>query len=120
MARAPLGLARTLRLGRPADFDAVRRGGLKTRDSLFLVTAACRDGSARIGVVVSRRVSTKAVTRNRIKRQIRESFRTHQAMLQGLDIVAIAQPDAAAADNATLAGSLGAHWRRLAPKCGNP
>jgi ribonuclease P protein component len=80
---------------------------------LFIVNAAPHAGAARLGVAVSRRVSGKAVTRNRIKRQIRESFRLHQTMLRGFDIFIVAQSRAAQAVNAELARSLRGHWNRL-------
>lgn len=111
--RVPLALPRTARLRRPAEFIAVRGGGLKTRDPYFVIAAVKNDGHARLGVTVSRRVSRGAVGRNRIKRQIRESFRVHQLMLQGFDVLATALPPAAVARNSILAQSLSTHWRRL-------
>ena len=117
LARTPLGLPRTTRLARPADFAAVRNGGLNSRDSYFFVTAVKQKGRARIGLAVSRRVSKRAVVRNRIKRRIRESFRADQLMLQRLDILVIALPATAEAANITLARSLSAHWQRLIARC---
>lgn len=104
---------RAQRLSRAGEIRAARRGPHRSRDALFVVSAVSHEGSARLGVAVSRRVSTRAVTRNRIKRQARESFRLHQAMLQGFDIFVVAQPAAAGCDNAALARSLRAHWTRL-------
>jgi ribonuclease P protein component len=112
--RAPAGLPRTQRLRRSNEFESVARRGKKFRDSLFVATAAVTETPARLGLAVSRKVSLKAVTRNRIKRQIRESFRHHKHMLHGLDIVVIAQAPAARAANSEMARSLKAHWERLA------
>lgn len=67
-------------------------------------------GHARLGLTVSRRVSTKAVVRNRIKRCVRESFRRTQSKLGGLDLVVIAQPNAGTAETAALRESLQRHW----------
>lgn len=117
MPRARFGLPRARRLLRRLDFEAARKSDPKTRDPFFTATARHHDGAARIGITVSRRISTRAVTRNRIKRQIRESFRLHQNMLQGFDIVVVAQPLAAATDNAVLARALRALWQRLVPGC---
>ena len=61
---------------------------------------------ARLGVTVSRRTSPKAVVRNRIKRQIRESFRVSTACLLGTDVVVVANAPAASAPNAALRKSL--------------
>ena len=55
-------------------------------------------------MAVARKVSTAAVCRNRIRRQIRESFRLHQHTLAGLDIVVMANTRAAAAANPALRG----------------
>ncbi|MBI3897551.1 MAG: ribonuclease P protein component [Gammaproteobacteria bacterium] len=121
MRRAPaapaLGLPRSRRLRRSVEFQATARNGFKGRDALFIVTAAPNDNGPRIGVAVSRRVSTKAVTRNRIKRQIKESFRLHQQVLPRFDIVVVAQTAAAATANVELARSLHSHWQRLIRRC---
>jgi len=89
----------------------ISRSGRRIRDSLFSVhTRANNLGHARLGLTVSRRASTKAVIRNRIKRCVRESFRNSQNTLGGLDLVIIAQPGAGVADPATLRVSLQRHW----------
>lgn len=95
----------------------MRSGGIEARDAFFVVRAARRQHGARIGITVSRRVSPRAVTRNRIKRQIRESFRLHQVKFPGLDVVVVARAPAATADNRVLARSLGGHWERLLRQC---
>lgn len=114
---ALFGLSQGRRLRRPIEFEATRRGGFKVRDLLFVVNGAKTGKPARIGIVVSRRVSLKAVTRNRIKRQIRESFRRNHASLHGLDIVVIAQAAAATVTNPNLGRSLHTHWERLVQQC---
>jgi len=42
---------------------------------------------ARIGIIASRRVASRAVDRNRMKRMVREVFRTMAELPAGLDIV---------------------------------
>jgi ribonuclease P protein component len=73
----------------------------------------------RIGLVVSRKVSTAAVVRNRVKRQIRESARRHQQWLEGLDLVVVAHAAAADSENAALQASLQRHWTGIIEKCRN-
>ncbi len=44
-------------------------------------------GCARLALVVPKRLAPRAVTRNRIRRLIREAFRLHQQRLGALDCV---------------------------------
>lgn len=81
------------------------------------MTALKTEGESRLGITVSRKVSRRAVDRNRIKRQVRESFRHHWAALGGWDIVITAQPGAAMSANPELRRSLEQHWDRLRRRC---
>jgi len=85
----------------------------RSRDKLF--TVLCRDNEdegCRLGMAISKKHCRKASARNRIKRVIRESFRHHQPLLAGLDIVVINQPAAAMAKNSAMNESLEHHWRQ--------
>jgi ribonuclease P protein component len=87
------------RLDRPADFERVRRCGQRQVSSQFvLVMVPASEGPvarrSRLGVTVSRRVAG-AVGRNRIKRRVREWFRTVRPELEpGTELVVIARPSA--------------------------
>lgn len=48
----------------------------------------------RLGIVVAKKKCRLAVLRNRLKRQVRESFRYHQTLLEGYDIVIVARQSA--------------------------
>lgn len=118
MSPARFGLARSQRLLKPNDFEAVLRSGRRARDAYFIVAARPNDlNHARLGVTVSRRISLKAVVRNRIKRQIRESFRTSPSRLLGVDIVVVANIPAASASNTALRDSLVQLWKKSAELC---
>ena len=52
---------------------------------------------ARLGVTVSKKVGC-AVTRNRIKRFVRETFRNHRFLLPAVDVNVIARSEAAVMD----------------------
>ena len=73
--------------------------------------------TARLGIAVSRRVSLRAVDRNRIKRLVRETFRQEQSGLQGLDLVVVAHPPSRTAEHETLREALRAHWIILRKRC---
>ncbi len=111
-----VGLPRATRLRRAADFLAMRdaQGRLDGR-YVQIRYAMAAGANARMGMAVSRRVSKRAVDRNRIKRQLRESFRQVRAKLPPLDLLVIARSEAAAADNATLRAELDRLWPRLRP-----
>lgn len=64
-------------------------------------------------MAVSRKVSTRAVVRNRIKRVVRESFRQRRVRLPALDVLVIAQTAAATTENAGLRDDLERAWRRV-------
>jgi len=67
----------------------------------------------RIGLVIGKKSVKLAVERNRIKRQLRETFRLHQMELTGWDIVVIARKGLADLDNPELARQFAKLWRRL-------
>lgn len=108
------GLPPSARLRRAADFAALRNatGRLQARHFLLRWIETSGD-AARLGLAVSRKVSKRAVERNRIKRIIRESFRSQREALPPVDLLVIARTSAAAAANPVLHGDLGEAWRKL-------
>ena len=67
-----LGIDKTMRLRRRADFLAVQQAGTKIHGRSFLALVVPTSGQVgRLGVTVTRRVGN-AVTRNRIKRLVRD------------------------------------------------
>jgi ribonuclease P protein component len=112
-----LNFPKSHRLLRPADygkvFDDVQ---LKVPHRNFLILATPNNlGHARIGLVFAKRNLKLSVQRNRIKRQVRETFR-HQPELPGMDIIVLARQGLAALDGQTVRNSLNGLWQRLAKK----
>ncbi|HET7592332.1 MAG TPA: ribonuclease P protein component [Rhodanobacteraceae bacterium] len=115
------GLPPSARLRRAAEFAAFRTASGKVQTRHFLVRMLpSAAGYPRLGLAVSRKVSKRAVARNRIKRIIRESFRVRRAALPGVDVLVIARPSAAATDNPSLRADLEVAWQKLAALMAKP
>ena len=110
-------LDKTARLTGKNRFSRVFRTRRVHANRFFLIhyareLAASESGSgARLGITVSRKVHASAVQRNRIRRQIRESFRLRRQCLINTDYVVRARPAAAQLDNAALRQALNELWK---------
>lgn len=107
------------RLLLPREFKAVFDAAtIKASHKSLLLLARPTDtatavATPRLGLVVAKKHARLAVQRNRIKRLLRESFRRHQSVLAGLDIIALARPGLWQMDNQTLIATIEAQWQRL-------
>lgn len=103
------------RLRAPADFAALRGEGKRIATRHFRTQYRLTEAAgARLGMAVSRRVSKRAVVRNRIRRIVRESFRLCRAGLPSCDVLLIAQSSASGTSGGELRADLDAIWQRLA------
>lgn len=100
------------RLRRSVEFQQVMRRGRRAAGSAFVVICAPRAERApagrqtRLGITVSRKVGN-AVVRNRVKRRVREWFRSERASLgAGVDVVVIGRAPAASLAHAEFANEL--------------
>jgi len=103
---------RSARVLKGTEFKAVFDQRRVLANDLFRIHYAESD-APRLGMAVSRRVSPKAVSRNRIRRQIRESFRLIRPRLVAMDFVILAKPAAASTDSFQLRQSLNQLWQRF-------
>jgi ribonuclease P protein component len=96
---------KTQRVLSKSDFEANLNGsGLKVvcRDFVFVASRSAHSGPARLGLVVSGKVGN-SVVRNKVKRSIREVFRTDlckRPEFLGRDLIVIARPSLMAKDSA--------------------
>ncbi len=103
---------RSARLLTGAEFKAVFDQRRVIANELFRIHYADSD-QPRLGMAVSRRVSPRAVVRNRIRRQIRESFRLKRPSLARMNYVILAKPPAARCEPAQLRQALNQLWQRF-------
>jgi ribonuclease P protein component len=114
----PVGFAPRQRLLSGPDFARVYATRARVVDKIFSVnTAPNTAGHARMGLSIGAKVVGNAVARNRIKRQVRESFRLNAATLPSFDLVVGARSGARSAHNARLRESLEGLWTQIRKLC---
>ena len=74
-------------------------------------------GHPRLGMAISRKNVKLAVKRNLIKRQLRESFRLHQAIIGHFDVVVLARPGVDRLGRQELRAQIDDCWQKIAKKC---
>lgn len=109
-----LHFSQALKLNSPREFKSVRQTGRK------LVISGIRAYSQknhltkpRLGLVIAKREIPKAVTRNYVKRIIREGFRLNQHYLTNFDIVIIVHKQALAQEKWYFQDCLNRLWQQL-------
>ena len=111
-------LQKRARLLKASEFNRVFDKAVRSSDQYFTVLARQNDiGSPRLGLAISKKRAKLAVTRNRLKRIIRESFRLNQHELFCADYVVLAGQRATSANNCRLIQSLEQHWQKLNKLC---
>jgi ribonuclease P protein component len=115
---AEFGFPKTSRLLNAADYKAVfSNAQLKVSCRHFLVLANRNTRSrARLGLVIAKKNVALAVQRNRIKRQLRNTFRHKAELLDKLDLVVLARKGADTLDNKELKGAIDSLWQDLHAK----
>lgn len=103
---------KTRRLLKKCDYDYVFEQAKKLVTSEFIVLHRENSlGYARLGLALSKKLIPKAHERNRIKRLLRETFRT--ARLPAVDVIFLARHGVAKIENKTINSRLGTLWDKL-------
>ena len=118
MAARSKAFPREARLVTPGAFRRVFANADRFSDRYWTVLITPNEvGRPRLGLAIGRRLSPRAVDRNRLKRLARESFRRHQWQLPNVDIVLMARPAARDCPGAVLHGALDRLWQRVIKRC---
>ena len=108
-------LPRNNRLRKDKDFDFVFKTGRVSYDKIMGVRAVINHcGVNRFGILVSNKISKKAVERNKIKRRIREAARANiDKIKKGFDIIIVSLPNIKEKTFKEISYSLITHFERL-------
>jgi ribonuclease P protein component len=98
-------LKKTNRINKTRELQKVYRSG-KTMHTPALVIKFVQGPKTRVGLVVSKKISKKAVERNRIKRALREKMRRGLPELITGDYMLVAKPSAASYKGKELSSQL--------------
>jgi ribonuclease P protein component len=105
------------RIRKPSEYKELARKGTRFySDHFILISLENKRKRSRLGITVSKKVG-KAVTRNRIKRTIREYFRLNRKHLPGgLDINIIARKTAGEIGSVEVRRCLAVYTEKFAEK----
>ena len=108
-------LPKKFRITKTKEIDKVFKLGKSSFDSVLGVKMFTSENNiSRFVVVVSTKVSKKAVIRNKIKRRLHEIVRSQLPKIKvGFDFFILALPAAKNCDYHALEKSLQNHWHRL-------
>ena len=106
------------RLRAASEFRQVFSKGKRHRTScLTMVAYPNQLGYSRLGLAISKKAIRLSVGRNRVKRQIRESFRHHRHLLSGFDVVVSVAPAASRISRAQLREMIDNEWSGVMQIC---
>ena len=107
------GFDKTRRLLKKSEYDHVFAQAKKIVTSEFIILYRENViGHSRLGLALSKKMIAKAHDRNRVKRVLREVFRTDKR-LPSVDIVMLARSGVGKVPNSIISAKLGSAWNKL-------
>lgn len=108
------------RMLKAEEYSQVFNKAHRSSDQYFTVLAKPKNnGFVKLGLAVSKKKARRAVSRNRLKRIIRESFRLSKNTIACANYVVMVQQKSEKVSNKVLFLSLEKHWQNLTKKCAN-
>ncbi len=105
---------KTRRLLKKSEYDFVFAEAKKIVNPEFIILyRENMVGHARLGLALSKKMIAKAHDRNRVKRLLREAFRT-DSNLPSVDMVVLARTGVGKVPNLIINAKLGSAWNKLA------
>ncbi|MHB8471381.1 MAG: ribonuclease P protein component [Gammaproteobacteria bacterium] len=109
---------RRARLTKPEDYKSVfAEANRATVGYLTMLARRNQLDHPRLGLAISKKHAHSAVARNLIKRATRESFRTLQHQLCGVDVVVLTRPGIIKLSRAELQATLAKLWSKMIERC---
>ena len=109
---------KTRRLLKKSEYDHVFAEAKKIVNSEFIILYRNNlVGHPRLGLALSKKMIAKSHDRNRVKRILRETFRTNKC-LPSVDIVMLARPGVAKVPNSIISAKLSNSWNKLSTSYG--
>jgi ribonuclease P protein component len=110
--------SRESRLLTPTHFEYVFNNAIPAvSPQLTLLARSNNSKNPRLGITIAKKRVKQAHSRNRLKRLIRESFRTQKQILPNVDIVVVGKSGIDKLSNQELFSLLNRLWKKLAQRC---
>lgn len=102
------------RLKKKEDINLLFDKGMKIRNNFFTVRFRANQlPLSRLAIIITKSIVKQAVKRNALRRVVRESFRNHQPLMKGLDILVVLRSECIPLNRKCLREKIETLWPRL-------
>lgn len=106
--------SRQQRLTNQEDFRKVWDSAYKVKSNQWIAFCRVNDNAlGRIGIIIKKQTVNLALTRNMLRRIVRESFRAHSSKLIGFDIIILLRSKFTHLDKKTIRDGIDNLWCRV-------